>query len=112
MFRVGAKPAKHWTDTESRVPASNPDRLGASSLWRSKRASFGQRRVPFVKVREVLRRLVDDGWYLVATRGSHRQFKHRSKPGRVTVSGNLGREMAPGILASVFRQAQIFRKLP
>jgi predicted RNA binding protein YcfA (HicA-like mRNA interferase family) len=38
-----------------------------------------------MKVGDVLRMLHDDGWYLVGTRGSHRQFKHRTKPGRVTV---------------------------
>ena len=36
-----------------------------------------------MKVDEVLRMLNDDGWFLVATRGSHRQFKHPSKVGRV-----------------------------
>ncbi|MBK7643815.1 MAG: type II toxin-antitoxin system HicA family toxin [Planctomycetes bacterium] len=65
-----------------------------------------------MKVREVIRCLERDGWFLVSTRGSHRQFKHGSKPGRVTVSGNLGRDMTPGTLASVFRQAQLWRKLP
>jgi predicted RNA binding protein YcfA (HicA-like mRNA interferase family) len=34
-----------------------------------------------MKVREVLRLLYDDGWYLVATKGSHRQFKHPTKSG-------------------------------
>jgi predicted RNA binding protein YcfA (HicA-like mRNA interferase family) len=58
-----------------------------------------------VKVREVIRLLERDGWELVVTRGSHRQFKHPQKPGRVTVSGNLGDEMPKGTLASVRRQA-------
>jgi predicted RNA binding protein YcfA (HicA-like mRNA interferase family) len=61
-----------------------------------------------VKVREVIRRL--DGWRLVATRGSHRQFKHPTKPGRITVSGHPGDDMPKGTLASVRRQAGI-RKL-
>jgi predicted RNA binding protein YcfA (HicA-like mRNA interferase family) len=42
-----------------------------------------------VKVREVIRLLEHDGWVLVVTHGSHRQFKHPTIPGRVTVSGNL-----------------------
>jgi predicted RNA binding protein YcfA (HicA-like mRNA interferase family) len=42
-----------------------------------------------MKVSELLRLLRDDGWFLVATRGSHRQFKHTTKPGRVTVPGSL-----------------------
>jgi predicted RNA binding protein YcfA (HicA-like mRNA interferase family) len=49
--------------------------------------------------------LRDDGWALVVTRGSHRQFKHANKPGRVTVSGQLGDDMPKGTLASVNRQA-------
>ena len=51
--------------------------------------------------------LQDDGWALVVTRGSHRQFKHPTKPGRVTVSGQLGDDMPKGTLASVKRQARL-----
>lgn len=40
-----------------------------------------------MKVRDVIRRIEADGWFLVATRGSHRQYKHPTKPGRVTVAG-------------------------
>jgi predicted RNA binding protein YcfA (HicA-like mRNA interferase family) len=58
-----------------------------------------------VKVREVLRLLEADGWRLVATAGSHRQYKHPTKPGRVTVSGHLGDDMPKGTFASVQRQA-------
>ena len=58
-----------------------------------------------MKVREVIRLLERDGWKLVATQGSHRQFKHAEKPGRVTVSGNLGDDMPKGTFASVKRQA-------
>jgi predicted RNA binding protein YcfA (HicA-like mRNA interferase family) len=58
-----------------------------------------------VKVREVIRWVETDGWRLVSTEGSHRQFKHPSKPGRVTVSGALGDDMPQGTLASVKRQA-------
>jgi len=58
-----------------------------------------------VKVREVIRMLEHEGWELVLTRGSHRQFKHPTKLGRVTVSGNLGDDMPKGTFASVKRQA-------
>ena len=34
-----------------------------------------------MKVRDMIRLIAQDGWYLVATRGSHRQYKHRTKPG-------------------------------
>lgn len=58
-----------------------------------------------MKVSEVLRLLHDDGWYLVTTRGSHRQFKHSTKAGRVTVAGKPSEDLAPGTLNSILKQA-------
>lgn len=58
-----------------------------------------------MKVREILRLLDEDGWYLVATRGSHRQFKHQGKSGRVTVPGKPSDDLAPGTLNSILKQA-------
>jgi len=58
-----------------------------------------------MKVRDILQRLKDDGWYLHSTRGSHRQFKHPSKPGRVTVPGKPGDDLAPGTVNSIYKQA-------
>ena len=58
-----------------------------------------------MKVSEILRMLSDDGWDLIATRGSHRQFKHPQKPGRVTVPGKPSDELAPGTLSSIRKQA-------
>lgn len=46
-----------------------------------------------------------DGWQHVATRGSHRQFKHPTKPGKVTVPGNLSMDLNPKTQASILRQA-------
>lgn len=60
-----------------------------------------------MKVNEVLRMLQSDGWALVATRGSHRQFKHTSKPGRVTVPGKPSDDLAPGTLNSILKQARL-----
>ncbi len=60
-----------------------------------------------MKVREVIKRLEADGWELVRTRGSHRQYKHPTKPGLVTVAGKPSADMAPGTLANIFRQAQL-----
>ena len=57
-----------------------------------------------MKVREILRMLQEDGWFLAATRGSHRQFKHSAKPGRVTVPGKPGDDLAPGTLNSILKQ--------
>ena len=62
-----------------------------------------------MKVSELLRVLHDDGWYWVATRGSHHQFKHSSKPGRVTVAGKPRDELAPGTLNSILKQAGLRR---
>ena len=62
-----------------------------------------------MKVREVIRMLERDGWVLVVTRGSHRQFKHPTKQGRVTVSGNMGDDMPKGTFSSVKRQADFKR---
>jgi predicted RNA binding protein YcfA (HicA-like mRNA interferase family) len=58
-----------------------------------------------MKASEVLRMLQDDGWCLVATRGSHRQLKHYAKPGRVTVPGKPNDDLAPGTLNSILKQA-------
>lgn len=53
--------------------------------------------------------LQKDGWTLVATRGSHRQFKHPTKPGRVTVSGKASDDLATGTLNSILKQAGLKR---
>jgi predicted RNA binding protein YcfA (HicA-like mRNA interferase family) len=58
-----------------------------------------------MKVSEVLKLLRGDGWLLVVTRGSHSQFKHPTKPGRVTVAGKLGDNLPPGTLNSILKQA-------
>jgi len=63
-----------------------------------------------MKVREVIRLLETDGWFTVATKGSHRQYKHARKPGRVTVAGKLSDDMAPGTLNSIFKQAGLKEK--
>lgn len=58
-----------------------------------------------MKVSEVLRRLRRDGWVRVKSKGGHRQFKHPTKPGRVTVSGKSSHTVPPGTLRSIFKQA-------
>lgn len=62
-----------------------------------------------MKVRDVIRLLEQDGWYLVKTRGSHRQLKHPTKAGRVTIAGHPSHELAPGTLNSIYKQARIER---
>lgn len=58
-----------------------------------------------MKIKDVLRLLEDDGWFLARTRGSHRQFKHPSKAGRVTVAGKPSDDLAVGTLNSILKQA-------
>ena len=62
-----------------------------------------------MKVGEVLRLLQDAGWYLDRVRGSHRQYKHLTRRGVVTVAGKLSDDLAPRTLKSIFRQAGLDR---
>jgi len=58
-----------------------------------------------MKVKEVLKLLEEDGWYLARTKGSHRQLKHANKPGTVTVAGKPSIEVPPGTMSSILKQA-------
>ncbi len=60
-----------------------------------------------MKVRDAIRLLESDGWRLVTTRGSHRQYRHSTKSGRVTVPGKPSDDLAPGTWNSIQKQAQI-----
>lgn len=63
-----------------------------------------------MKIREVIKLIEADGWYQVAYKGSHRQFKHPVKQGRVTIAGNLGDEIDKGTLNSILKQASLKKK--
>jgi predicted RNA binding protein YcfA (HicA-like mRNA interferase family) len=58
-----------------------------------------------MKVREAIKLIEDDGWYLDRTRGSHRQYKHPQKRGLVTIAGKPGDDLAPGTKNSILKQA-------
>ncbi|MBZ5648129.1 MAG: type II toxin-antitoxin system HicA family toxin [Acidobacteriia bacterium] len=58
-----------------------------------------------MKVRDVIRNLEDNGWYHERTSGSHRQFRHSTKSGTVTVAGHPGDEVPKGTLNSILKQA-------
>lgn len=58
-----------------------------------------------VKTRDILRLIHEDGWYQVAQKGSHHQFKHPTKPGRVTVAGHPSDELGEGTRKSILKQA-------
>jgi predicted RNA binding protein YcfA (HicA-like mRNA interferase family) len=60
-----------------------------------------------MKIREAIKMIESDGWHLVHTKGSHRQYKHLSKPGRVTIAGHPGDDLAPGTLNSIMKQSQL-----
>jgi predicted RNA binding protein YcfA (HicA-like mRNA interferase family) len=58
-----------------------------------------------MKVRDAVKMLEKDDWFVVRTKGSHRQFKHKTKKGLVTIAGKPSDELAPGTLNSIFKQA-------
>ena len=57
------------------------------------------------KVKEILKMLEEDGWIQVTVKGSHRQFKHPTKKGRVTVPGKPKDTQPQETLNSIFKQA-------
>jgi predicted RNA binding protein YcfA (HicA-like mRNA interferase family) len=58
-----------------------------------------------MKVKDVIKMLEAHGWQLTRTKGSHRQFKHPTKPSVVTVSGKPNVEVPPGTLNNILKQA-------
>lgn len=60
-----------------------------------------------MKVRELIKLIEADGWQLVRTHGSHRQFKHPVKPGKVTIPGHLSETLPPKTIKSILEQAQL-----
>jgi predicted RNA binding protein YcfA (HicA-like mRNA interferase family) len=60
-------------------------------------------------VREIIRKLEEAGWRLVTTKGSHRQFRHPTRPGKVTVPGHPSDDIPIGTLKSILRQAGLER---
>lgn len=58
-----------------------------------------------MKIREVIKLIEADGWVLVRTKGSHRQYNHPAKPGTVTVPGKPSDDLSAGLLNSILRQA-------
>lgn len=66
---------------------------------------LGQRQT--MKVKEVIKMIEQDGWFMIRRRGSHRQYKHSNKKGLVTIAGHLNDELAKGTLNSVFKQARL-----
>jgi predicted RNA binding protein YcfA (HicA-like mRNA interferase family) len=65
-----------------------------------------------MKVREVIRLIEADGWVRVQMRGDHRQYKHPTKPGRVTIAGHPSDDVHPKTLQSMLTQAGLRRRTP
>jgi predicted RNA binding protein YcfA (HicA-like mRNA interferase family) len=63
-----------------------------------------------MKVRDVIKLIEEDGWYLIKMEGDHRQYKHPTKRGCVTIAGHPSKEVPPGTLLSIFKQAEIRRR--
>ena len=58
-----------------------------------------------VKTSKILKDLKTDGWYLVNYEGSHRQFRHPTKPGKVTVNGKLSDDVTGNVLKNIEKQS-------
>jgi predicted RNA binding protein YcfA (HicA-like mRNA interferase family) len=62
-----------------------------------------------LKVRDVIKAIEADGWFLVRITGDHRQFHHPKKRGTVTIAGASGRDVPPETFRSILKQAQLER---
>lgn len=62
-----------------------------------------------MKYRELVALIEDDGWRLVRRRGSHRQYRHETKPGLVTIAGQPAKDVPKGTAANILRQAGLQR---
>ena len=60
-----------------------------------------------MKIRDIIKLLEKDGWALIATKGSHRQYKHSTKTGRVTTAGHPNDDIGAGTLNSILKQAKL-----
>jgi predicted RNA binding protein YcfA (HicA-like mRNA interferase family) len=65
-----------------------------------------------VKFREIIKLIEQDGWELTRQRGSHRQYTHPTKPGKVTIAGHPGKDVPKGTAANILRQAGLRRPSP
>jgi predicted RNA binding protein YcfA (HicA-like mRNA interferase family) len=100
------RPASMSTNPDARLMEltrpDNPPVVYSRPAWRGLGAVLKESQM---KVREAIRLIESDGWYYVASKGSHRQYKHPLKQGRVTISGKLSDDLAPGTFNSILKQA-------
>ena len=60
-----------------------------------------------MKTRDAIKLIEKDGWYRIPAKGGHRQYKHAKKHGRVTIPGKLNKDVPPGTLNSILKQASL-----
>ena len=60
-----------------------------------------------MKYREIIKIIKNDGWLIDRQKGSHKQYKHKTKKGLVTISGKENQDIPIGILKSILKQSQI-----
>lgn len=88
------------------VPVSSNENYAYFYMHNMLRIIFKMRMIVCMNSREIIRRILADGWFLVSVKGSHQQFKHPTKPGRVTVPHPKS-ETPLGTLKSIEKQAGI-----
>lgn len=58
-----------------------------------------------MKVRQIIKMVEADGWVQLKQVGSHRQFIHAIKPGKVTIAGKPGQDVPKGTARNILKQA-------
>ena len=81
------------------------DRTGDPAVWIHRLSEESVLEYSGMKVREVVRLLLRDGWYRIPSRGGHRQYKHAFKRGRATVPGQMDAELDKKTEKSILKQA-------
>jgi predicted RNA binding protein YcfA (HicA-like mRNA interferase family) len=89
-----------------REPSPSADSLAS---WLSSGLTEPLCTMESVKFRDIIGLIEDDGWRLSAQRGSHRQYQHPTKPGKVTVAGKPNADVPKGTAANILRQAGLRR---
>ncbi len=60
-----------------------------------------------MKFKELLKIIKEDGWFEVRVSGSHKQFKHSSKKGTVTIAGKPNKDVPRGTLNNILKQTSL-----
>ena len=63
-----------------------------------------------MKIRDIIKLVESDGWRIARQKGSHRQYRHPTKPGTATIAGHPGQDVTPDMIGSILKQAGLSRK--